>query len=108
MRLNFFIQNCDVLIDIIVITETWYKNNETQIYEIAGYFAFHSCRARRGGGVSIYVRSSCTIDNYEIVESDINAVSVEVSNIKGINRLLVIGVYRPPNGKNYGEKVILS
>lgn len=34
-----------------------------------------------------------------------NPVGVEVSNIKGINRLLVVGVYRPPNGRNYGEMI---
>lgn len=101
-EIKLFVANCDCVIDVIIIAETWYKKNETQIYEIAGYNAIHSCRATRAGGVSVYIKSNISIDNYEIIESDINAVSVEVSNLKGIKKLRFIGVYRRPFRGNYG------
>lgn len=56
-EIKSFVQMCDCKIDIIIITETWFSKNETQIYDIPNYYAIHSCRAKRGGGVSMY---NCT------------------------------------------------
>lgn len=104
-EVKLFVQNCDSAMDIIIIAETWYNGNETQIYDIPGYTAIHSCRARRGGGLSMYVSSTCVIDDFAVIETTINAVSVEISNLKGISKLRIIGVYRPPARPNYEDMV---
>lgn len=68
-EIKLFVQKCACEIDVIIISETWYTKNETQIYEIAGYNAIHSCRATRGGGVSVYVKSNIAIIDYHIINA---------------------------------------
>lgn len=45
------------------------------------------------------------MDGYEIVENNLNAICVDISNIKGISKVRVIGVYRPPDRRNYNEMI---
>ena len=68
--------------DILVITETWYYENETVYFGIDGYNGVHSCRETRGGGTSIYVKSSIrycseTVSNKE---KTFNYVSIDLVN----------------------------
>jgi len=96
-ELNVFIDRLGVKPDILVLTETWFSSNYTD--DLCGYGAYHVYREnKRGGGVSIYVRNSikCTLlpdhsyvgDNFEICSC---AISV------GERRLVVHGIYRPPD-----------
>lgn len=100
-EIKCFIMECQCNIDVIVITETWFKKTELMLYNIDGYVANHSCRNdRRGGGVSIYVRSPIQIVNCEMIEAEINLVCVDIVNCK-LNKVRIIGAYRPPNAANY-------
>lgn len=45
-------------IQIIVIQETWIKNEIKSIYNIDGFCSYHSCRSDGYGGVSIFVHES--------------------------------------------------
>ena len=95
-----FVGQCDTKIDVIILTETWLKDDET--YEINGYVGYHvSRKERRGGGVTIYVRD-CFISNV------INSINVTVggSEVLGVRISIrhdlwynVIGIYRPPSDK---------
>lgn len=101
-EIKCFIKECQCEIDIVVITETWFKKAKLMLFNIDGYVAYHSCRnGRRGGGVSNYVRAPYQIVNCEIIETEINLVSVDIINCK-INKIRVIGAYRPPIASNYG------
>lgn len=102
-EIKLFIENCGHAIDIIIIAETWYKKNETQIYDIPGYSSIHSCRPGRGGGLSMYVKANIEIDSYEIIESDVNAVGADLLNVKGMRKIRVIGMYRPPCRENFNS-----
>lgn len=85
-ELKPFISNCVKRIDNIVVGETWIKSSETSLYDIDGYHGIHSCRAnRRGGGLSIFVKQQYKVVDFAVVENDINLVSVELNNIKGLN-----------------------
>lgn len=86
----------------MIVSETWFKCTETDIFNIDGYTSMHSCRASRpSGGLSIYIRSPCKIVNVEMIANSINAISIALANYKRMNNLQVIGVYRPPDAGNY-------
>lgn len=103
-EIKYFIVECQCNVDVIVLTETWFKKSETILYDIDGYSAFHSCRnGKRGGGVSVYVRQPCKILKCDVIESGLNFVCVDIMNYKHLNLLRVVGAYRPPNGDNFNE-----
>jgi len=83
---------------IIVLSETWFSPAYTA--DIEAYCSYHVYRdARRGGGVSVYVRDDYTsrlIPRLSYVGENVEMCSVEV--IAGISRVVVHGVYRPPDG----------
>lgn len=79
--LKYFISKCKSRIDVIVVSETWIKKNEVNLYSIDGYMAVHSCREkRRGGGLSIFIKNDYNVVDSEIIESDANIISIEVCN----------------------------
>lgn len=58
-----FISTCSSTIHILIISETWFKVNQCDIYEIEDYFSLHSCRkSARGGGLSVYVNVNCRLN----------------------------------------------
>ena len=96
--LSVFLNNLDSEIEIIILTETWFSN----IYScnIDGYNAYHVYRSeKRGGGVSIFVRNTITsvkISDKSYVSDFIECVNVQV--FSSLNRLTIVGIYRPPCG----------
>lgn len=84
--------------DILLAAETWLAENETFLFELDGYKAVHSCRASRGGGVSIYVRKS--IKFREIEKSNkcelINWICISL----GEQNLKISVIYKPPSVNN--------
>lgn len=76
-ELSIFLNEFCFCFDLIMLTETWFSH-ECDVINLEGYHVvFMNRSSRRGGGVSIYVRSGiqCTLiheftsitDNYEIV-----------------------------------------
>nr|CAH7758693.1 unnamed protein product [Callosobruchus chinensis] len=87
-------EDCDVLL----LTETWLKVNETFLYDIRNYKALHSCRDGRGGGASVYVKDTircCEISRSE-PDSKINWLCVQL----GDQDLKMSVVYKPPSVSN--------
>ena len=82
-------ENCDLL----VLAETWLNESETQLYELQGYNAVHSCRIDRGGGVSIYVKD--TINYRKVAKANINDRVSWVCVAIGEQKLKVSGIYKP-------------
>ena len=85
--------------DLMVLTETWFNNSNTQ--NIQNYIAYHTLRTtNRSGGVSIYVKNSFIS---EIVNDfSFENESIEISTVKihiGKLKLFVLGIYRPHSGK---------
>lgn len=83
--------------DVIILSETWFPPgccfNDS-------YVGHHSFRDDRGGdGVSVYVRA--TLDPMKITQCSfvtdiIEACTVEVT-VSPSAKLIVVGVYRPPD-----------
>lgn len=95
-EVKHFISGCESKFDILIISETWIKFTEIELYAIDGYRGFHSCRAnRRGGGLSIFVKGT-----YDVTDVEINMIGIEISNIKCLSTFRIVGVYRPPDNRN--------
>lgn len=84
-------------IDIVVIGETWIREDHKQLYQIDGYRSIFSCRPDAiGGGLAMYVRSSITFDEIENHhESGYHHIHIRI-NMSG-SPFNVHGVYRPPS-----------
>lgn len=105
--LKIFVDGCVRTIDIIVISETWFRSNELCVYELPGYKSIHSCRkSRRGGGLSIYIRKPCTVEEIVITNEEINSVYVKLKNYRGFGFLKLLGVYRQTTSINKYAKIL--
>ena len=92
----YFVNECKIEIDVIVVGETWLKNENCCIYSIPGYRAFFSCRSNSSGGLAVFVRSSLEcklIDNKSI--DGLHYVHLEVKLCGSLFN--IVGVYRPPS-----------
>lgn len=68
-------------IHIIVVQETWFKEELTQIYQISGYNEIFSCREDGYGGVAIYVRDDIEYEQREIENGIYNSVEIKLLNV---------------------------
>ena len=89
----------NIIIDCIVLTETFLNEHNNGLYPIPGYTETHAFRSnKRGGGVSIYLKNGI-YTSHEVIISTVNshiealATSVQIKS----NKIIVMGVYRPPN-----------
>jgi Reverse transcriptase (RNA-dependent DNA polymerase) len=92
-----FISNLNKPIHLIIVTETWMKENEIAYYNFSNFFAFHSTREEsRGGGVAIYVNKSFDVANVlgKKCWNGNNCLLVELVNEK----VKICVFYRQPNG----------
>jgi len=93
-----YLQTVDFHFHIFCFTETWFASEECSL-GLEGYQAHHTVREGRGGGVSIYC---CTAINSDKLE-DLSFVNedIEICTIRAVTKqfnIIVIAVYRPPNG----------
>ena len=97
--LQSFIDTQPFRIDIVVVTESWLKDNEVEYFNLIPFVAFHSTRkAKVGGGVAIYVNRH--FDNANLILSrDFNNNNVLVVSLLKHN-FKVIGFYRQPSNPN--------
>lgn len=94
--LKALIDSCVNEIDIIVVSETWFKHDQLCLYNLNGYTAVHGCRRNRsGGGISVYIKNPCAISNVDVFDGDWNSLKIQIRNYKGIPMLSLLGVYRP-------------
>ena len=61
-----FLTNTNHIFDIIILTETWGKDDTHTLFNIPGYNSLHNYRKnKRGGGVSLFIR-----DTYKYIPID--------------------------------------
>ena len=86
----------DKLPEVIVLTETWLKEDKLALACIEGYDAFHITRqSGLSGGVSIFCSKSLKcikVDQLSISNPTIECCTV---NLKLSKNVIIIGVYRP-------------
>ena len=98
-----FLDNLIIKPSVVVLTETWFSDNNFQ--NINGYKSFHSYRLNRiGGGVSIFITNE--LPSSEVSIMNMNNDNIELCgvslNISRIITIKLLAFYRPPSG-NVGE-----
>jgi hypothetical protein len=92
--------NCTNEMDVISITETWYK--ETSDININGYNVYRKDRLKqKGGGVCIYINNR--LCSYEVSIDQLNDQSIEqvwTCAEYGKEKILIGCIYRPPDTNN--------
>lgn len=98
-----FISLCPFTVHTLIISETWFKDNQCDIYEIEDYYSLHSCRkSSRGGGLSVYVSVHCRLNHSSLASNAFNYIhiNIDIGSCKGID---IVGFYRPPNNNNLND-----
>jgi hypothetical protein len=96
-----FVENSKVTLDIIVLTETHVKENETQFFNLPGYEVEHCVRkSGRFGGVAIYVRKNFSSFNL-IHKLDIDQNNSLLIHIQKYD-LKIAAIYRQ-RGSNFAN-----
>ena len=79
---------------VIVITETWLKEDEIKFYNLKNYQSIANCRKdSRGGGIIIYIRDDINFNiilNENFDKSHIGIINLNELDIK------ICGIYRSP------------
>ena len=93
-----FLHTLDYTISIIMITETWLREDRVDLYPIDGYNQFAICRKSRGGGLLMYVHRSIEVSLVPSLTKISNACeSLFVKfNINNASHYAGV-VYRSPN-----------
>lgn len=90
-----FLNRCRVSFEIIMFSETWYQQ-DADVLVLPGYkHYFLNRQDKRGGGVSIYVKTSleCELLNtFSGLTSDYDVLSLKIGNY------IITVLYRPPSG----------
>lgn len=88
---------CKARIDIIVISETWLKEDKTALFQIKGFSSVHVCRTEiNGGGLSIFVRNELQFHTRLIQNiSEFHHVHLEIGSTS--RPLHLHAFYRPPS-----------
>lgn len=82
---------------IIIITESWLKEDEVKFYNLNNYQTVSNCRINsRGGGILIFIRNDI---NFNVVLNELHGKShFTLINLNDLN-LKVCGFYRSPSTK---------
>jgi len=79
-------------VDLVIVTESWLREELAPYYNIPGFEAMHTCRKdKRGGGISIFAKH-----NIEISQCESNMGNAEFMHVvarKGTTSFNIIGVY---------------
>jgi hypothetical protein len=97
--LQNFIDSTHHRIHVIVVSETWLKENDKPYFNFLNYNAFHSVRNNKiGGGVSIFIHNQFDTATISF-ESDANNNNMLVVSLNK-NNFKIAAVYRQPNNEN--------
>lgn len=95
------ISTTDCAFDIIVLSESWIKEDLKEIYELENYNSIHSCRENQGyGGVALYYHKSFELYTEETkYDNNYNMIQVQLKIPRG-SLLSIIACYRSPINNN--------
>ena len=97
-----YLHNVDNKFDVIVLTETWGKEETLVLFNIPGYNSYHNYRRNRlSGGVSIFIKNTLhseEIDSLNISNNVIESAAVKITLPVTGKIIKIMGIYRPPDG----------
>lgn len=93
--LDIFLSESGYNLDIIIITESWLKDEDVKFYNISGYQTVANCRINvRGGGIIMFIKNDIS---FNILKNDNHEKShLILINIYKLN-LKICGFYRSPS-----------
>lgn len=84
-------------VDVLVIGETWVKENRANFFQIDGYSSIFSCRSdSQGGGLAVYIRKSLAFDVLSL-EHTSGFHHIYICLDVGVVSMHLHAVYRPPS-----------
>ena len=102
-NIKHYLLSTNNVYDVIVVTETWLKAYNKDLYLLDGYNVSHTIsHNKRGGGISIYSRD---IFNYDIInrytssiDSICDILTIKLSHLSPNSKEFIItGIYKSPN-----------
>ena len=102
-QLQHMVENANLNLSVIGISETWLRNEPHPTHNLRGYTLENNNRKEKaGGGVAMYISSSLNytpLPELNLMSHAIESVFVEITTSERKN--IIIGtVYRPPNCPN--------
>lgn len=103
------LQSLDAHPEIIIPTETWLNEDESALYSIEGYNAYHTTRVdSRGGGVSIFCLREYVCHQLPTLSICTNTIESCVVRISLLDHdLYIFAIYRPHSDSidNFVEQI---
>ncbi len=95
---EFFEIFASVELDVIIVSETWLKNNT--VINLPNYKSFYAYRkSKNGGGVAVFVKSCYSAKVLSISTGDYDKPDYLLLEVQaGSHRFLLASVYRRPKG----------
>lgn len=93
--LGIFLQNLPIAVDVLVIGETWIKEDRSRYYNIPGFQSTYSCRIASSGGLAVFIREGL---NFEVkkVTTDSGFHHIAIDLQLRTSHVMVHAIYRPP------------
>ena len=100
MYFETYLQSLSFPFDCVGLSETWFNDSNSDVFNIIGYNKINKCRPNgQGGGVSILLKENIQYkerNDLSMVNDNIECIFVEATLLKKV----IIGViYRPPSKK---------
>ena len=109
------LESMHTLPDFIVITETWNSPNNVDNCTFLDYCGVHTYReSSRGGGISIFCQKNFLIEKLDQLSQCNHVCEICTAVVsKDSESIVIIGIYRPPDGSveefiHYLEDLILN
>lgn len=94
-ELKMFLARYNGTVDVLVIGETWVKEDRKHMYCINGYKSMFSCRENtQGGGLALFVRESIKYE--ELANEHIDGFHHLHIQLETAGKIALHAVYRPP------------
>lgn len=97
IELELYIENLDLKPHIIIITESWLKEEEIPFFNLKGFQSIGNCRQNvRGGGIIIFIKDDIKFNILKNVQfSKSHLIMLKLSDLN----MKVAGYYRSPSTK---------
>lgn len=87
-----FLDNMKGLVDILVVGETWLKQDNCTLFRINNYEAIFSCRDTSSGGLAVYIKKGLSFNIIKNISVDgLHLIHIKIK-MNGIS-YDVVGVY---------------
>ena len=85
---------------IIVLTETWFKEVDLDAFSLPGYNTFSIPSVGRRGGIRVYIRESLSAEKLTVMHgASFQSLNLKIS-LQSYGDILLASIYKPPSTSN--------